>query len=1715
MDKREVLPGGTRLRFPGMECMVEKDLGRGSSVIAYVGSYADHQNPKLFHRVLIRELFPYDPGGGILRGADGTVCVDGSARFVYELNRLSFLRGNDIHLKLLQEIPADIDLNINTFEANGTLYSLLGYTGGRTLEQDLEKEGRRLFSKDATFAPLLRILRVIKEALGVLEAFHKAGCLHLDISPDNILLVGEGDKERVTLIDYNSVHTIGEINSGGSVYFSIKEGFTAPEARMGKGNQIGEWTDLYSMTAVLYRCLSGLRLTAMQAAGISDPSKALTGSPLLKGCPETAISMLGRILKRGLAVTPKRRYRKAAQMRADIAELEERILRRGITRSSLWEAGRERIRNALMENPALDYVRKDERIYPIFAQTEDGNRISLLKEKWFLDFSENSLMDQGEKAESGIRGPGSGVLKPVLLLGGGGMGKTTALLRIGYRQNARYTEDSSIYYYISLYGYREGDQNYICDRLLESLRYSDTWESARQELMRLLDRPLPERAGALSARHLQKRSGTISDPEEGYSDMRPAVFLLLDGLNEAAGDTASLLEEIHRLAALSGVQIILTSRSDPGDALFRRLTLCRLEQIMVRSILSAEEVLPPENMEVLDLLSFPILLSMYIRTVRDGGRQLHLNSRDQLLEDYFNAILEKEKRDLPGDSAEFMGVMAAVKYLLPEIAARTAEKKRALDGKEMLPVVETCYKELSRRAITAVFPEWIGHSLELCFGTKTADEFYGRAVLEILWKRLGLLVRDEQGKFRILHQMLEEYLAEESRHIHSKLDPEKRRLRAWNAFIALCILFLAVSGVAAYGVFKNIQLRQREQQILKKDSENLVYLSRMAMEQGKRYEALRAALEALPSEDMDRPFLNEAEKALVSSLHVYEELNYTVDGCIDLPISIQTQTLSQDGTRMVILDGFNSLRCFNTITGEEIWSSTMDYFPSDYPPVLEVFDDPDCILWLVDGDIRMFSLSTGECLWKGKSYCDNYLMTEDGSLILALEYVSKGFQQGDSFGVSRKGSDKEIDTGEDSCQFIWVDPESGIVLKAGNTFAYDHSDSPGRKFGREGTFCLKERIEFIEICPSWRDESIVLKRMDIESGKISVAARSPAYGEAEMEDGQITNATVKSFPPDKNSKDNGGLFFCMRAQDADYQYYYHVGFLEEGKKEWTFYETVRCSEKEYCGLAPCVVRAPGDRFAVIGYNEILFLGKDGKVDETKRQTETVYCRSISSDGILLVMEDGTARFITGEADLSVRISDERIREAVGTGKVGWSRIEDRANLFPGDGKSDSAPLCFTTKTKNDRVYIARLNGDSNGRTVTVAGLDKGRGSLIDETGKNFYVMPDKKSLLILCYTPTEQHDLAVNIEGFIYQLDTMEEARHFSFTIPKAGSLFTGFFKDGSGLVFQDHVYDLDREALLPVDSRGPMDQKPDIIPVRSQYIQVGESRKWVDKESGFGSYVNAQDQPPDTVHWIINGEDHQVSMIFGKENILDHRAVYTYSVRGDCGEFLSESDFVTGKNGLMAVRCSDLEKEDDGSRQAGFMMVYSLDSGEWEKIEFPFETDIDVSEAPFLTMAENHKWIAMGGMDHAIWIYDSKNRNFKRISCQNLDYNSVQNMSFIDDDKYLLCWQDYSFLVLDIQKEKLVFFRNMFEDLDEKVLSGEYFEEESEIFLFGNKGFCLDKESWEIRCDISHLAAVTEERVVTQNKDCVASYPRYSLKELIRMGNEVLYGEIGSWRRD
>ncbi len=735
MDKRKALAVGAKLSFPGMDCAVEHLVGRGSNAFVYKGRYPDYLHKGQYHYVLIKELFPYHPGDGIYRDAEGNIASTPDGAEVFDIHRLSFECGNQFHLHLLERYPDRVGANLNTFSLNNTLYTVLGFDGGRTLDEEYKRGA----------IPLRECASRAIDALDALDAFHESGYLHLDISPDNIVIVGEGARVRLSLIDYNCVHSLAELRGGQTVYCSAKEGYTAPEVRKGNVPQIDKASDLFSVTAVFYYLLTGAPPSAWQLIQKKPPDGH--ESPLLEGMPDTVRDMARQILQRGLATQPGKRYPDVATMREDLIELIDRIDGLGVTHWALWEAGQKNASRIIRSNPSFGYILEDAALYPLRARWPDGRMTSM-----------------DECIARCTEGGGTSFV----VRASGGMGKTTSLLRAALARGQRYSPLLPAVLYVSLYGSR-GVQ--IQDRILEDLRFKpdvSTMDDARHALHSLMEKPLLTRSGP-----------------------KPSVLILLDGLNEAAEDTDALYQEIKKLSQMDDVRMVISTRSDTSALPFPVVELERLEPSDVADTLKKNGLLLPGSDAMQELLRTPLMLSIFVKAALVGGKQLNFQTGDELIEEYLAVLCRKEVGELPENAPQKWATQVAVRFVLPAISRELSAQNRALTDAELLKVVEKCWKVFASRRMASVFPEWIGHSADILGDTGHAEEWYGMLVHDLLWQRMGLLVRDMQGRYRGVHQIVENYLV--------KLDAVNRkrlRKKRTNHTALLTIMVLMVLSMS-------------------------------------------------------------------------------------------------------------------------------------------------------------------------------------------------------------------------------------------------------------------------------------------------------------------------------------------------------------------------------------------------------------------------------------------------------------------------------------------------------------------------------------------------------------------------------------------------------------------------------------------------------------------------------------------------------------------------------------------------------------------------------------------------------------------------------------------------------------------------------------------------------------------------------------------------------
>ncbi len=251
-ELRGTLPAGTRLRNYELISV----LGHGGFGITY---YA--RDTTLGREVAVKEYLPTS----LALRENGTTVVPRSTQLAEDFiwGRERFLEEARI-LATLEGVPSIVRV-YDYLEANGTAYMVMGLARGETLDQRLKR--------DKQLAPAI-IERMLERLLGGLEEVHKAGFLHRDVKPANIILDA---KDNPTLIDFGASRAaMADRTAAMTAIFTPR--YAAAEQLT--SDKQGPWTDIYSISATLYHSITGRPPPSSLERALNDTYEPLAGLSL-------------------------------------------------------------------------------------------------------------------------------------------------------------------------------------------------------------------------------------------------------------------------------------------------------------------------------------------------------------------------------------------------------------------------------------------------------------------------------------------------------------------------------------------------------------------------------------------------------------------------------------------------------------------------------------------------------------------------------------------------------------------------------------------------------------------------------------------------------------------------------------------------------------------------------------------------------------------------------------------------------------------------------------------------------------------------------------------------------------------------------------------------------------------------------------------------------------------------------------------------------------------------------------------------------------------------------------------------------------------------------------------------------------------------------------------------------------------------------------------
>ncbi len=133
----------------------------------------------------------------------------------------------------------------NFFRANETVYMVMQYVRGRTLQFHIQRH-RHEFTESF-------IRRLFTHLLNGLREVHAKKLLHLDIKPANIYITMEG---KPVLLDFGAARQ-ALTSDAPRLRPMYTAGYAAPEQYQSI-EQLGPWSDIYAVGATMYTCITGV-----------------------------------------------------------------------------------------------------------------------------------------------------------------------------------------------------------------------------------------------------------------------------------------------------------------------------------------------------------------------------------------------------------------------------------------------------------------------------------------------------------------------------------------------------------------------------------------------------------------------------------------------------------------------------------------------------------------------------------------------------------------------------------------------------------------------------------------------------------------------------------------------------------------------------------------------------------------------------------------------------------------------------------------------------------------------------------------------------------------------------------------------------------------------------------------------------------------------------------------------------------------------------------------------------------------------------------------------------------------------------------------------------------------------------------------------------------------------------------------------------------------
>jgi serine/threonine-protein kinase len=195
----------------------------------------------------------------------------------------------------------------DTGDDDGTAYIVMELIDGPTVRQLLQEHGQ---------LPIREAIRIGMQVADALEAAHRAGIVHRDVKPPNVLVPPAGP---VKVTDFGIAKATGadDLTRAGMVMGTAR--YLAPEQVNGMPTDAR--TDVYALGLLLYEMLCGRPPFGGDTDMATAMARLTTSAPSIRAQRPNVPRSLDDVVHRCLARDPVRRFASAAAARAALAAI--------------------------------------------------------------------------------------------------------------------------------------------------------------------------------------------------------------------------------------------------------------------------------------------------------------------------------------------------------------------------------------------------------------------------------------------------------------------------------------------------------------------------------------------------------------------------------------------------------------------------------------------------------------------------------------------------------------------------------------------------------------------------------------------------------------------------------------------------------------------------------------------------------------------------------------------------------------------------------------------------------------------------------------------------------------------------------------------------------------------------------------------------------------------------------------------------------------------------------------------------------------------------------------------------------------------------------------------------------------------------------------------------------------------------------------------------